>query len=301
MALPLIALDVLITAAFAIGCCLAIVSILNSVAQLVAPIPGIGGTLAKAINACAAPITGVLGSAERGIDAHIGGSLHALAQFMNMLWQQIVSTALAPLQLAELVAKLVYAHSGLRSLVHSIEATVHGIGHGAKSLERKFHGIDARLRTLEREYLGIDVTHVGKRLGKVEQDIANIAGQTIPAIQKADQQASSAIADLYNWVKGVGSIAGVGTIAAVVAAAVAAIGNGWLACKENPFSSSKNPCSLWGDLARFMPLLGLLALAFDFPAFVTVAEDVASGIGSAVSSIEGSFSIALPPLPPPTT
>ena len=129
---------------------LLIVAIMRKVGDIFRPIPIVGGYIAGAVGSLAQGITYVLGKAISGVEAAIGASWHLLARLTDSLWHHLAAQASGYLQLAELVARLVYAHSGLRTLVHAIEATVHGIEHGVKQLEREWRGIEAKVKQLER-------------------------------------------------------------------------------------------------------------------------------------------------------
>ena len=244
-------------------------------------------------------VLGALGGAFGKVNHLMGASLHLLARYADDLWREIAGHANLLLDIASHIPILGGAIEALRALLHHSVAVGTGTAARVRTLEREYHGIEAQIKSLERDFsrgIGHDVL---PRLKHLDREVAHIEGTTIPAIQEADKQASDAISNLYEWAKGKASLLGIGTFAAAVTGALALVGNGWLACKENPFSKSKNPCGLWANLARFMPLLGLLAVSFDFPEFVSAAEDVAGLIGDAVQSIEGQFPVVLDPLPPP--
>lgn len=274
-------------------------AIFDPLIAVVGKIPFLGDAIGSALSAMAQAIDNALGTAYNKIDALIGKSWHLLAEQMNWLWEEIQRHANLLEIASPLIAELVNAYHAIRSLAHTAAHEISHVGGLLRTLEQEFHGIEHRVKTLEREIahgIGHDL-RIG--LKKTEKEVAHLENDVIPAIRTAEADAANAISNLYDWVRGKADIIGAGTLAAAVTAALAVIGNGWLACKENPFSKSKNPCGLWADLAQFLPLIGLLAIAFDFPEFVNAAETVAEAIGGAVGGIEGTFALSLPPLPPP--
>lgn len=297
--LPLLEIGVLVVALLCIAQAQLIVKMMQAVANLIPSIGGLLDPLKSAISSMAQAISSVLGKAEHGIDTAIGASWHALARLTDKMWQQLEAFGLGYLSAAELLAKLVYAHSGLRSLVHRVEATVHGIEHGVKDFAREWRGIEAKVKRVERDLtkgIGHDLRIGFRDLTKEVKGIDHTVTTTIPqAIDYAEGQTAA----LGQFIKAIPGTKYAEWVAGLVAAALAALGFSWLSCKENPFNNNRNACSMLGDLGRFLPLLGLLALAFDFPDFVSAARIVATGIGDAVSGIEGQFAVALPPLPEP--
>lgn len=103
----------------------------------------------------------------------------------------------------------------------------------------------------------------------------------------------------FDWIRTHPLSAVTGVFAGAVAVALGRLGLGGLNCRNNPFRNNPNACGLWSVLGRVLGLATFLTAAFDFPAFVDAAEVVAAGIGDVVASIEGTFELALPPLPAP--
>jgi hypothetical protein len=267
--------------------------------SVLAHIPLFGGFSADFLKKMEQDIDNKLGSIEHGIDALMGASFHRFVELNEWLWREFKKHTLIGQLLSAEYSALTHAYEYLRGLAHRAVAVAESIPHSVRQLEREYHGIEHRVKTIEREIahgIGDDVL---PRLKTLDREIDRLEHKTIPAIRAAERDAEAAISDLYEWAKGKASLLGVGTFSLAVAAALAALGLGWLRCSNNPFSKSKAPCSLWDDLAKLLGLAGLLAIAFDFQEFVDAAETVASGIGGAVTSIEGTFPLALPPLPPP--
>ena len=274
-------------------------ALFQPIIAVVGSIPGLGGALSGALSKIEQAISDAFGVVEGKIDAAIGASWHLTARYMDELWHAVENHASDILTLAQIVAPFGSVIAVVRNTAHALESAFHGIEHGVKELRQLWRGIEARVKRLEHDLtrgIGHDLR---LSLKADEQELDHLRHKVIPSLRAADATAEGEISNLYDWAKGKASLLGIGTFAAAITAVVASIGNGWLSCKENPFSQSKNPCGLWGDLAKFLPFLGLLALSFDFPEFVKAADTVAEFIGPAVSSIEGAVITKLDPLPPP--
>jgi len=246
-------------------------------------------------------VTHALGVAFHKMDAFMGWQLHNLADLIEWLWKEFRNHAVLIAEIASGVYFIALAYRELKALVHRLTTTHDGTAARVKTLEREYKGIEAQVKQLEREYRGIDETGLRKKLNAIGNEVDTIRTQTIPAIQS---EAGAAQGDVIS----LGGLFGVSfpipsktTLATVGAGILTALGLNWLRCNSNPFNGNKNACSLWSDLAKFLPSLAFLAIAFDFHAFVDAAETVAEGIGTAVGDIEGTFALELPPLPPPGT
>ena len=105
--------------------------------------------------------------------------------------------------------------------------------------------------------------------------------------------------ETFKWIRAHPLTATTGVFAGAVSIALARLGLGALRCDNFKNLLRNYGCGLGTLLGRLLPLAILLGTAFDFPEFVHAAEVVAEGIGEAVGKIEGTFSLSLPPLPPP--
>lgn len=276
--IPLVALDVLVTALFAIACALLITFILREVAKLVADIPIVGGALARAINAMTQPITYVLGKAEHGVDAAIGASWHALSRLTDMLWHQIEAYALGYLHLAQLVGEIVYAHSGLRSLVHRIEHRLHGIEHGVKTFEREWRGIEAKVKRIEHDLtrgIGHDLRIGLRDVRKEVKGIEHTVSDTLPqAIDYAEAKTSA----LGRFIGAIPGISYAEWVAGIAVAGIAKLGLDWIKCDEGKNVYRRRGCGMWDD---FDGLLGLFVDLF----IIAEVCDVLPVLDAAVSEV----------------
>src|SRR5207302_10643121 len=67
----------------------------------------------------------------------------------------------------------------------------------------------------------------------------------------------------WDWLRSHPLSAATGVFAGAVAVALGRLGLGWLRCRSNPFTRSKNPCGLWADLGALLGLTTAALLATD--------------------------------------
>lgn len=242
---------------FALVWCIRILAlaILDVLAASVGHVPFLGDALKGAVNSVAQAGSSALGRVENGLGVAIGASWHALAWSTDETWHLLKESALGYAAAGELLARVVYAHSGLKSLVqghaHAQDATAAKV----KTLEKEYVGIEHKVKQLERDVsrgIGHDVL---PRLGQLEKEAARIETVELPAAEAATQQAQSAIDNLYDWAKGKASLLGVGTFSFAVAAALSALGLAGLSCTNFKNLLGKFGCGL-GTLLN--DLLGIM-------------------------------------------
>lgn len=301
MVLALPALGSLVLVLWVIATAAAITDVMLYVSGVLHGLPFPINQLAGPVESLAQGISNVCGKVESKIDGWIGACWHLFAHYLELTLQNFEGQALLLLRAAEGIGQLSTVVSAVRTLVHSTAAQHTGTAARVKTLEREYKGIEAQVKQLEREFKGIDDTGVRKKLDHLGREVATIKNQTIPAIENTAEGALNDVIPL-------GGLFGISfpipsrtTLATVGAGILTALGLNWLRCDSNPFNGNKNACNLWSTLAKFLPSLAFLAIAFDFSDFVKAAEVVAGGIGTAVGDIEGTFALELPPLPPPGT
>lgn len=286
-AVPLLEIGVLLVALLAIAVAQQINNIMRAVGDLVRNVWLVGGAIADGVDAVARGIAYVLGKAEAGVDAAIGASWHLLARYMDRLWHQIESVALGYLHLAELLAKLVYAHSGLRALVHRIEAAVHGIEHGVKTLERTYHGIEHRLGRLERDItrgIGHDL-RIGLR--DLRDEVRGIDHTVTTTLPRALDYAEGQIASLKDFIKAIPGTNYLDWAGGIVAAGLAAIGMDWIICRSRTGVNGKTGCNIWNDLEQLLGVAIVAGLALDLPKLIEEAQTVTPTIIDGIESLAG--------------
>lgn len=250
-------------------------------------LPWVGGEFASLFQKAEQAVANALGAAEREIDAAIGASWHLLARYTEWLWREIRGHGVLILQTLALFDPISRAILAIRALVHHLNRTSTSSSARVKTLEREYHGIEAKVRTLEKEYHGIDQVHVRKRLGAIEKELGRIEAQTIPAIQQAENDAQSAISNLYEWAKGKASLLGAGTFATAVAAVLSAVGLDWIACRSRNSVNGKSGCNLWNDLESLLGAAIVTGLALDLPALIHEAQTVTPGIVNEFEKLAG--------------
>lgn len=251
-------------------------------------IPVLGDYLASPFHAVEQAVANALGEAEHAIDHAIGASWHLLARYCEWMWREIRGHAVLLLEIASSFTPLAVAIRALRALVHHQHAAGTVTSARVKTLEREYVGIEHQVKALERELRGIDEVGVRRQLRQVERDIATIEAQTIPAIQAADEQAASAISNLYEWAKGKASLLGIGTFSLAVATALDALGLGGLRCNNNPLKNKGCGSSVWGDLESLLLGAAVFGAAVNLgeivQASVAVEQDAAGAILALVNT-----------------
>lgn len=248
-------------------------------------LPIIGGDAAKLLRYPEQAVANVLGKAEHAIDGAIGASWHLLARYMDWVWRELRGHAVLLVELASGLYPLAVAIRWAKTHILHLNATSSVSSAKVKTLERELHGIDRELRTLQKEWRGIDATGVGKRLGRIEAEVGTIETQTIPVIQQAENDAQSAISNLYEWAKGKASLLGVGTFTTAVAAVLSAVGLDWLACRSRNNVNGKSGCALWDDIEGLLLTAGIFGAALDFRDIVKAAVEVESLGAEAVTAL----------------
>lgn len=274
-------------------------ALFKPIIAVVGSIPGLGGALSGVLSKIEQAISDAFGVVESKIDTAIGTSWHLTARYMDELWHAVENHSRDILTLAELVAPFGSVIAAVKNTAHAVEGALHGIEHGVRDLRQLWHGIEARVKQLEHDLtrgIGHDLR---LSLKADEKALAHLEHKVIPALRGDVATAEGEIGNLYDWAKGKADLIGIGTFAVAVSAALASLGFGWLKCPQLNALNNKRGCGLWSVLDKLIGLAGLLVIGFDFEEFVDAAEIVANGIGDAVAGIEGSFPLALPPLPPP--
>lgn len=287
IALPLVALDVLVIALWTIAAALAIALIMDKLAAILSGVPAVGGWLAGHVRGMAQAITNACGHLLGGIDHLIGAAWSALSHYLNTMFSQFVAHSALIAHLAELVAGGLYRVTGLRAIVHRLDKAVHVVLHRFTTMGREIYRLGRRVKTLEREIgkgIGHDLRIHIKALERWEkaakaqlESDAQAITETIPA----------EIGQIKDWL-GIRSGINYKTWAAALATALlASIGLGGLRCNSNPFKNNPNACGLWGDLADILGLVVAAELALNFDELVHSAQEVAEVTTTAVQDVFG--------------
>lgn len=262
IAIPFVAIDVLLVVLWTIAAALAIALIMDKLASILAGVPWVGGKLSDAVKSMAQAITGACGQLLSGTESVVGGGLHWLARHFETWLNQFVAHATVLARLAQIVGNAVYDVSGLRALVHGLTRLYHGIEHRVKALEREWHGIEHRVKVLEQDVakgIGSDVL---PRIKTLEREIGRVERQTIPAIRSDVATAENNITALGEYIRANFLSDTTDAITAAVAVGLAALGLGGLRCNSLLNSLRKRGCGLWSGLEDLFGLLidGLIFL-----------------------------------------
>jgi hypothetical protein len=288
LALPLVALDVLVLALWVIAAALAIALIMRKVGALFRTIPVVGSYIAGAADAVAQAVTNAAGTLEHGIDALIGASWHLLSRFTDKLWQEIESHSVALHEVSSLVARLVSLYHHIRVLASHAISTVEHVPANLRSVTRSLSHLAHRVKVLEHDVgkgIGEDVL---PRIKSLDRELTHLERKVIPKIRAEAQAAENEVGQLTRYIAD--NFVGNATadIEAAVAIGLGALGLSGLRCDSNPFKNNPNACGLWNDLSSLLGLVGLVAGAMDFETLVHAAQDLT---GAAVSDFEDVFGL----------
>lgn len=263
---PLVALDVLVVALWALATALAIALVMDKLSSILAGVPWVGGKLSDAAKSMSKAVTNAAGTIEHGIDSIIGGAWHQLSRYLDKMFNQFEAHSAVILHLAKIVGHLAYTHSGLSSAVKAASRTAHAALHLAHTLEREYHGIEHRVKTIERELghgIGNDVRAHVKALERWEHGIQT---RVIPGLRQGIDVAEGEVSDLERWLGVKAGLSNLDWATALVATALGALGLGGLRCSTLGNLFGRRGCGLWQGLDD---LLGLL---FDAVIFVDLCN-----------------------------
>lgn len=295
---PLVGLDLLVVVLWAIATALAIALVMDKLSTILAGVPWVGGKLSDAVKSMARAISNAAGSLESGIDSVIGGAWHALARYMDKLFEQFVAHSSVLLHLARLVGHLAYSGSGLRALVHAATRVAHAALSLGHSLERKFHGIEHRVRVIEREIgagIGDDVRAEVKAL---ERTVHGIQKRVIPELRTGIQTAEGEVTQLENFIKAIPGTRYLDWAAGIVAAA---LGLGFLNLFRCPSFLGKTlgrGCGLWDGLEELFGLFLDAVLLADLCSVIPEAEALFAEVEAPLATLISEAAHAVCAQPP---
>ena len=268
-----------------------------------AHVPYVSAAISGALGAVEQAISDALGSVEHGIDQLMGSSWHRLAELNMWLWREFTAHTTIGWLTAQIVSEVVHAYHYLRGQVHDLTHSHTATSARVKSLEKEYRGIEHKVKQLERDLshgIGNDVL---PRLKALEREAGRIENVELPAAVAAQDQAQSAIDNLYAWAKGKAALVGVGTFALAVSAALDAIGLSGLKCPSFLNSLKNRGCGLWNGLEDMLGLfvdVALIASICDVLPWLTKGvDDVGLGLVEAIHSSGLSLCSGTYPPPPP--
>jgi hypothetical protein len=277
---PLLAICGLV---FVLGCILVIDgfvrALFGAVASLFSHIPGIGGLTSNAITSAEHAISHALGTAITGIERRIAHSWHTLARYMEGLWRYQVGVAENLWHLVKATNRLVTTGEVMH-LLHALEHAIHGAERTiTRDITKTVHKTVTQVEALGH--------HVLPRLHAVEHAIAVTLPRDIRHARDLAREAEDGVSRLWKRVKALEQTVSAAGIAAVVAAALAAVGLNWLGCRDGASRVGRSGCGLWDDLGDVFALLAAAELALNFETFVHDCQEATEVTVSAVKDVTG--------------
>ena len=269
---PLVALDVIVVALWAIATALAIALVMDKLSSILAGVPWVGGRLSDAVQSMARAITNAAGTIEHGIDSLVGGAWHQLSRYLDTLFNQFVSHSALILHIARLVGHGLYSVSGLRALVHTATRVAHAALSLAHTLEREYHGIEHRVKVIERTIgrgIGNDVR---TKVNELEAEVGHIERKVIPGLRQGIQTAEGEVTDLERWLGVKAGLSNLDWAKGLVLAALGALGLSGLNCSLLRGLLGRRGCGLWSGLDDILGLLFDAVFLVDLCAIIPELE-----------------------------
>lgn len=252
-------------------------------------IPVIGHKLDSLLHSVENAIVGACGAIYNGSDRLIGWSWHQIAVQANWLWREIKAGALFDVQLAKHVASLIYAHAGLRTIVHDLTRGAHSVGGRIKTLEREYHGLEHGVRDLSRYVHRVIGRDVLPEIRSLDRELTNIESKVIPDIRSIANTAENDVTALRKWITDHIPLVGTTAFAGAVAWALGRLGLGGLRCSTLGNMLNRRGCGLWSDLEGILGLLADTLLLTNvctlLPLLETAVSDVADPLVIALTDV----------------
>ncbi len=254
IALPLVALDVLVIALWTIACALAIALIMNKLGAILSGVPYVGGKLSDGAKAMAQAITNACGTMLGGIDHLLGAAWSHLAHYLDGLWNQVESHSSVIAHIARLVGDGLYRVSGLSAIVHGLSRVVHVALHRFVVIGREIFHLGQRVKVLERDIskgIGNDVIPEIKSL---DRRITTLRHDLTKDIADAESLAAGEVKTLGNFIGAIPGVRYLDWAAGIVTAALGVEIFKLFRCSSLLNSAKNRGCGLWNGLED---LLGL--------------------------------------------
>lgn len=246
---------------------------------LLSNIPFVGSLTAAAAHKAAQAITNAIGTAIQKMEAHVGHEWAHLAAYFHNLWEYQVGVAENLWHLVQRVNRLVTT-GDITSLWHRIRSLIHGeVQHITRTIVHDVHTV---VKVTQR--VG---SHLGVRVAHLEHAIAHTIPREIKTTRDLAREAENGVKRLWDRVRALEQSVSAAGIAALVAAALAAIGLDWLGCKDGESRVGRGGCNLWDDLGDVFGLLAAATLALEFEQFVHDAQAATEATVTAVKDVAG--------------
>jgi hypothetical protein len=291
-------------------------ALIRSIAGVVGKVPFLGDAIVGGLTRIEQAVWHALGVAFHDVDKLIGAMLHADARLLDWTWNSIRRQAALAAHMSAVLGGHIYDVSGLRSIVHGLQRSWHGIEHGVKTLTREYHGLDRRVKALEHTIghgIGNDVRTSVHDLVKWEK----AAKAQLKADEKAiTQTLPGELTQLENFIKAIPGTRYLDWAAGIVAAGLGLEVLKLFKCPTFLSKTLGRGCGLWNGLedlfGLFLDALIFVDLCAVIPEAVTLFGEVEAPLTDLISSAANAvcahppqgwakLSVAAGPTPPPQT
>ena len=285
-----------------------VTGLLNGLVTISSWIPLVGSVTAAVLTRAEQALNNQMSSWLASLEGHIATSWHSLARYVERLWAYQVTVATNLLHLAE-------------SVGHAVGTDVFNAARQA--LLKGLHAAETDIRWLRKHVLRQEkiITQtvaqgVYPRLRTLEHEVAKTLPREIKAARTLAREAEDGVARLWDAVRGISTGVSVAAVTAIVAAAIAALGDfSFLKCPEWA-NLNKRGCGLWNLLDDVLSLLVDALVFVDLceviPEAVTIFSEFEAPLVDLISSAADAacakppagwshFNVPAGPLPPAQT
>ena len=231
--------------------CLSVQAFVKALVQMIraltSGLPWIGGVISGIVTQGEQAVTNVLGGWISSLEAHIATQFHNLAHLLQMAWDEQVRVAENLWNVVRNVTPIAL----VRGEINAIKSAIKGLEHLEKTVTRDIHKTLTKTVTVV-ESLPRSLT---RRVGRLEHAIDTTIPREIKSARALAREAEDGVAALWDAVRGISTGLSVAAVTALVAAAIAALGDfSFLKCPEWA-NLNKRGCGLWGLLDDALSLM----------------------------------------------
>lgn len=275
---PLLILAALL---FALGCVVLIdkfvSALFGAVASLFSHIPLVGGLTSSAIHSAEHAISNALGSGISTLERNIAHQFHNLARIVSHMWHVLEQAAVNIYDLAKILSGFATLPN-LASLERQLRSLVRGAEHSAEvAITHELARAKAFTRSVAQG--------IYPRLRAVEHDVTRTIPREIKSARALAREAEDGVARLWKRVHGLEQAVGASAIAAAVAAALAAVGLDWIACRGRSSVNGKSGCGLWNDLEALLGVAFIGAEIASLDELIGVAQTVVTDVTTGIEDL----------------
>jgi hypothetical protein len=271
---PLVELGVFVVVLWCIAAALSIALIIRYIGAVFRSVPVVGGYIAGALDSVAQAITSAAGALTHKSEQLLGASFHALARYMDRMWQHLVWSSHVLLQSAEHLLRLTHAHAALRATVHAGAGAIHGIRTRVGTLEGEYTHLRHRVKAVEDRIARGIGNDVRSHVRALEQEVTGLKDRVVPGLRARIKTAEGEISGLRSFVGAVPGTKYLAWAAGIVTAALGLEIMSLLRCPSAKNVSNQRGCSMWNALDDLLGLVALGIVAADFEELVHEAQDL---------------------------